>query len=257
MSDSSARVLNLRSPTGGPPLKDVEDFSLVLGGPLFQLLRKSHLEGDAMDLLHRRILASVLITWFPLLLLSLFSSTSNSVARLSFFQDIEVHARFLVALPVLIGAELLVHLRIRPMVRRFVEWGMVPQEEMALFQKAIRNAVKMRDSVYVEVALLVTVYTLGVLLWSGRRELGAGTWYSMPGSRWNLTVPGYWYVFLSLPMFQFILLRWYMMSRCSWSSTAIHSKGQAAGLKFDPSSSKRSFKRFFFQNVQEPEGRLQ
>jgi len=163
-----------------------------------------------MDLLHRRILASVLITWFPLLLLSLFSSTSSSLARLSFFQDIEVHARFLVALPVLIGAELLVHLRIRPMVRRFVEWGMVPQEEMALFQKAIRNAVKMRDSVYVEVALLVTVYTLGVLLWSGRRELGAGTWYSMPGSRWNLTVPGYWYVFLSLPMFQFILLRWYL-----------------------------------------------
>jgi hypothetical protein len=36
-----------------------------------------------------------------------------------------------------------------------------------------------------------------------------------------------------------------------------HSKGQAAGLKFDPSSSKRSFKRFFFQNAQEPEGRLQ
>ena len=39
-----------------------EDFSLVLGGPLFQLLRKAHLEGEALELLHRRIIASVLLS---------------------------------------------------------------------------------------------------------------------------------------------------------------------------------------------------
>ena len=210
MTESAARLLNLKSTTGSSPREDVEDFSLFLGGPLFQLLRKSHLEGDTMDLLHRRILASVLLTWFPLLLLSLFSTTGASAARLSFLHDIEVHARFLVALPVLIGAELLVHLRIRPVVRRFVEWGMVRREDMGLFHKAIENAVKMRDSVYVELALLLTAYTLGLWLWTGRREFGSATWYCMPGSRWNLTLPGYWYVFLSLPIFQFILLRWYM-----------------------------------------------
>ena len=33
---------------------------------------------------------------------------------------------------------------------------------------------------------------------------------SLPGSRWNLTPAGYWYVFVSLPLFQFILLRWYL-----------------------------------------------
>ena len=103
---------------GGEP----EDFSLVLGGPLFQLLRKAHLEGDALELLHRRIIASVLLTWFPLLILSLFSGVTGGVGRVSFFRDIEVHARFLVALPILIGAELLVNSRIRPVVRRFVEW---------------------------------------------------------------------------------------------------------------------------------------
>ena len=51
-------------------LSEVPDFSLVLGGPLFQLLRKFHLEGDAMELLHRRVLACILLTWLPLLLLS-------------------------------------------------------------------------------------------------------------------------------------------------------------------------------------------
>ena len=32
----------------------------------------------------------------------------------------------------------------------------------------------------------------------------------MPGGRWHLTPAGYWYVFVSIPILQFILLRWYM-----------------------------------------------
>jgi hypothetical protein len=31
------------------------DFSLVLGGPIFQLFCKSHLSEDTLDLLHRRL----------------------------------------------------------------------------------------------------------------------------------------------------------------------------------------------------------
>ena len=32
------------------------DFSLVLGGPVFQLLQKSHLSGSDLELLRRRLL---------------------------------------------------------------------------------------------------------------------------------------------------------------------------------------------------------
>jgi len=183
---------------------------LVLGGPLFQLLRKSHLEGGALELLHRRIAVIALLTWLPLLLLSIFGLGVGSVSRISFLRDIEVHARFLVALPVLIAAELLVHSRIRLIVRRFVEWRIVLPEDMPLFHRAIESAVKIRNSVVVELVLLAAVYTLGLWVWSGRSELGLVTWYALPGGRWKLTPAGYWYVFVSLPAFQFILLRWYM-----------------------------------------------
>ena len=189
---------------------EAEDFSLVLGGPLFQLLRKAHLEGDALELLPRRILASILLTWLPLLILSTFGKGVGSGARISFLHDIEVHVRFLIALPVLIGAELLVNARIRLIVRRFVEWRIVLPEDMPAFHKAIGSAVKIRNSVPVELALLAIVYTFGLWAWSGRAELGVATWYALPGGRWNLTPAGYWYVFVSLPLFQFILLRWYM-----------------------------------------------
>ena len=191
-------------------LQEVPDFSLVLGGPLFQLLRKSNLAGTATELLQRRIFASILLTWLPLLLLAKLGAGRGNTGRISFFHDIEVHVRFLVALPILIGAELIVHSRIRPVIRRFVEWRIVLPESMPRFHRAIDSAVKIRNSVLVELSILAVVYTLGLLFWGNRTELGLATWYTLPGGRWDLTAAGYWYVLVSLPVFQFILLRWYM-----------------------------------------------
>ena len=201
---------NLRIGIENLPSVETEDFSLVLGGPLFQLLRRTHLQGGALELLYRRIALSILLTWVPLAVLAMFSRVGGGSGRVPFFNDIEVQARFLLALPILIGAELLVHSRIRPAVRRFLEWRIVLPEQRPVFQRAIESALRVRNSVVVELALIAVVYTVGLLFWSSRTELGLVTWYALPGSRWNLTPAGYWYVFVSLPVFQFILLRWYM-----------------------------------------------
>ena len=47
------------------------DFSLVLGGPLFQLLVRSRITTPALELVKRRIVFLSLFAWLPLLLLSL------------------------------------------------------------------------------------------------------------------------------------------------------------------------------------------
>jgi hypothetical protein len=62
--------------TSGPisdePLSEEPyDFSLVLGGPLYQFWRRAHLVGDTLELMGRRVLLLVLLAWVPLLLLSL------------------------------------------------------------------------------------------------------------------------------------------------------------------------------------------
>src|SRR5215469_10160915 len=101
-------------------LDEPPDFSIVLGGPLFQLLRRAHLGGDHLELLYRRMIFFVGITWLPLFLLATVGPFAGSTGRLAFLRDIEVHARFLVALPALIAAELLIHLRMLPLARRFV-----------------------------------------------------------------------------------------------------------------------------------------
>jgi len=186
------------------------DFSLVLGGPIFQLFRRTHLEGDHLELLRRRIVVITLFAWLPLFLLSMFTSPTGGAGRLSFLRDVEVHARFLVALPVLIGAELLVHLRIRLVVHRFVERRIVRPEDLPRFGTAIESAIRLRNSIPVECGLLLLVYTFGLLLWNSRFALSTSTWYANSGGRWNLTNAGFWYVFVSIPIVQFILLRWYL-----------------------------------------------
>src|SRR4051794_3547601 len=99
-----------------------QDFSIVLGGPLYQLWRRARLSDDALHLVRQRIATLSLICWLPLSLLSaiegrLFSGT----AAVPFVKDLEIHARFLVALPLLIAAELIVHERLAPITRQFVE----------------------------------------------------------------------------------------------------------------------------------------
>lgn len=191
-------------------LQEVEDFSLVLGGPTFQLLRRAGLQGKEADLITRRILAITLIAWLPLFVLAMLGSSGDDGSRLSFFRDVEVHVRFVFALPVLIAAELVVHLRVRPAVRRFVESRLVLPRDLPRFHKAVESAVGLRNSVVLELGLLVLVYSLGLWFWSHRVAPDAPTWYATAGGRWNLTTAGLWYVFVSIPIAQFILLRWYL-----------------------------------------------
>jgi hypothetical protein len=89
-------------------LQDAPDFSLVLGGPLFQLFRRAHLSGDTMELLKRRIIVITMIAWLPLLILSWLSGHALAGVALPFLHDIETQIRFLIALPILIAAELIV-----------------------------------------------------------------------------------------------------------------------------------------------------
>lgn len=63
--------MNEPKPTESSPLPgDSADFSLLIGGPLFQLLRRAHLSDDALGLVRLRIVVMCLLAWLPLLVLS-------------------------------------------------------------------------------------------------------------------------------------------------------------------------------------------
>lgn len=193
-------------------LQNPPDFSLVLGGPLYQLLRKAHLSDDALMLARQRIIVISLLAWLPLLLLATLEGQlyGGSVA-VPFLLDIEVHVRFLVALPLLIIAELVVHRRMRPLLLQFLERNLIPENAIGQFQAAVSSAFRLRNSVLAEVLLIVLVYGLGILVvWRHFVALDAATWYAIPSADGaKLSLAGTWYGYVSLPLFQFLLCRWY------------------------------------------------
>ena len=77
-------------------MTEPQDFSLVLGGPLDQLFRRSHLADDALDLVRRRILLITAIAWLPLLIFSVLQGLAWSGTTLPFLYDINANCRFLV-----------------------------------------------------------------------------------------------------------------------------------------------------------------
>src|SRR6185436_17607496 len=110
----------------GKPAAEPYDFSLVLGGPLYQLFRRAHLTGDTLELIRRRILVIALVAWLPLLVLSVAEGHAwDGGVTMPFLCDVDVHVRFLIALPLLVLAEIVVHQRMRPVIRQFVERGLV------------------------------------------------------------------------------------------------------------------------------------
>jgi len=224
---------------------DLHDFSLVLGGPLFRVLRRTWLCGEGLELMRRRIVALCTLCWLPLLALTALEGNAwGEAAQMPFLLDAEVHVRFLVALPLLLFAELVVHRRLQPVVRQFLERRLIPGNALPEFDAALASATRLRNSVVAELTLFGIVYGIGVLvLWRQYMALEGSSWYGvMAGGRLQPSLAGWWFGCVSLPLFQFLLLRWYfrlfVWARFLWQVSRIDlalvptHPDQAAGLGF-------------------------
>jgi hypothetical protein len=99
----------------------------------------------------------------------------------------------------------------RAIVDLFYLQGLVPDGVRAAFDAARERAIALRNSTAAEVTLIVLVYVVGILfVWRYFIALDVPTWYAAPeGDRLRPQLAGWWYMFVSIPLFQFLLLRWY------------------------------------------------
>lgn len=212
-------------------MNEKPDFSIVLGGPLFQFLMRMHLTTPALDLLKKRIVIITLFAWLPLLILSIIDGRAWGGGGVPFLLDIEAQSRFLVALPLLIGAELLVHIRLRPIVAQFIERDIISKSDLPHFMQNIDSAITLRNSMLFEAVLLVLVFVGGHLITNEVSILeafsaGPGSWYAATDNTGiHLSPAGYWYYFISRPLFQFIAFRWYfrlfVWARFLWQTSRL------------------------------------
>jgi hypothetical protein len=225
-------------------IDDPHEFSLAVGGPLYDTYLRTHLADPPLGLLHRRLLVYVLITWLPLCVLSAFDARGADVA-VSFLGDIDAHTRLLVALPLFVAAEPFVHRRLTGAVRQFIDRGLVAPADVRRFVAAVVSSARLRNSATFEIVVLLVAVVGGHWLWESRMSLPVGTWYNdrdLDGAN-HLSLAGRWYVFVSLPVFRFLALRWlarlvviwyrflWLMSRIPLRLNALH-PDRTGGLGF-------------------------
>ena len=218
-----------------------ENFSLILGGPLYQLYLRTRLLKPAVELVERRVIASIVVTWLPLLILTLIAGNALGGVKVPFLFDLDVHIRLLLALPLLIGTEVVVHRRLSIAVDQFLVRGIIAPHDRARFEEIVAMTLRWRNSAAVEFLLLAFSTSLGYWIWRWDVSLHVGTWY-LGATGDQLTAAGWWYAFISLNLFRFVLLRWYYrlilwyvllwrLSRLPLRLTALH-PDRSGGLGF-------------------------
>ncbi|MCI0658530.1 MAG: hypothetical protein L0170_15875, partial [Acidobacteria bacterium] len=219
------------------------DFSFVEGGPLYAILLRCHLVRFPVGFLGRRMAALVLLPWAPLFILSAAGGELHDGVAVPFLRHLAVHARFLISLPLLLIAEVVVHYRVAVIVRQFTAQGLIPPAVRSRFDEAVTSSHRLSHAAIPEIILALVAFTASHWFWIKRIALPIDTWYGHRGEEGiSLTAAGTWYAFVSLPLFRFILYRWYFrlavwyrflwkVSRLPLNLNPLH-PDRAAGLGF-------------------------
>jgi hypothetical protein len=190
-------------------------FSLVDGGPLCRLFRRlGCVRPDGQTNYRKTALLIVAVAWGPLIVLALVESVMTGRTPV---MDWGIHARLLVAIPLLFQAEASLRMRTRRAIDLFrsERWAGDQEDKVT---KIVAAAARLRDAVAPEVILLgLAVIGSQAVVW---RVGGVRSVLRQLTLDPHLIAPRYWYAMIALPVFQFLvyrtLWRWGIWTQLLW-----------------------------------------
>ena len=108
----------------------------------------------------------------------------------------------------MIVIEIVVGPRLGGAAARLLELGLVKPDERGRFEAAVAEALRLRDSSVLEVAVLALAYVGSFLSLAVSFSFGVSTWdllVTPTGPR--LTQAGIWNAFVAIPLYQFLVYR--------------------------------------------------
>jgi hypothetical protein len=147
------------------------------------------------------------LTWLPLFALSWMEGLAFGRVKIPFCYDIAAHVRFLFALPILVLAEIPIGRRLREVAGLLLTSGLVPAEDVGKFQAIFIDTLQLRDSRIAEILIVIAVYISSYTTIFEASFQSGNTWFR-PTPQAGLTLVGYWYALMALPIFQFLIFRW-------------------------------------------------
>jgi hypothetical protein len=191
-----------------PKDTDALDVPLSRGGGVYDLLRLIGLRPDAGRAGLTAIVVA-LVAWLPLLLLSLQANVAiGDRVSVPFLKDITAFARFLIAIPLFVLAGPFVDFRLSAALSRIVKTGLIPQSRRSDFDGALRRLQKGCSSRIPDLLMLGVAWTLAWLDLTQGAHSAVSSWMSGESGR-SLSLAGWYYSIVSLPIFTVLSLRWF------------------------------------------------
>jgi hypothetical protein len=202
-------VERLETGETGSPL--VDEFSLVQGGLIYRFQTAIGMALPNRAGVLKRALLTTLVTWFPMLILSLIQGLAfGPRVNIPFLYDFAAGIRFLIGLPLLVIAEAVIDPRLNHAVRHFVKSGLVAREDLPAFEQVLLRVNRLRNAIFPGIAILAIAFAPSIFF--KKAELlrhGFSSWHTITSaSGESLSLAGWWFALISVPLFRLLLLRW-------------------------------------------------
>jgi hypothetical protein len=219
------------------------DNVLFESGPPLGLQRHLGLvKGTQFNVVQRALLV-ILIGWVPLVILSIMQAlvlhTSSTIALL---WDAGAHARFLLAAPLLVLAEVECGGRLSAVVRHFADDGLVGDADRKHFDSAVASTRRLLDSAAVEIIVVALAYIIAVTTLLSLPIDQIPAWHKSSGVVPVYSLAGWWHILVSLPLLLILILAWMwrlaLWTRLLWRIARLNLRlvashpDHAAGLGF-------------------------
>jgi hypothetical protein len=158
----------------------------------------------------RRALLVGIIAWVPLVLLSAVEGLAlGPDPRQSMLLDIAAHARYLIALPLLVIAEAVCLPALAAIGRHFSDMGLIPPANRPRYEYLVDSTRRLLASPLTDFGILLLAYILTLGLGPSLYPQGVSTWVApLSGGAHHLSLAGWWRAIVSQPLFLMLILGW-------------------------------------------------
>src|SRR5271163_1255217 len=176
--------------------------SLVRGGPFYRAQEAIRLLDANRWNLGRRITIAIVVCWVPLVLITLLLNPHAAKGLLS---DYPINVRMLIAIPILLGGQILMENVFRKIVLHIGEAGLLTSPDAERLDRTLVTLIRLRDSAIPEavIVLLIVIHVMTMV----RGQLAIALPWSVieSGASAHITPAGWYYCIVSQLFYQFLL----------------------------------------------------
>lgn len=157
----------------------------------------------------RRALLVVLMGWAPLVVLAAVQSLSAGVDVVTpLLWEVGVHARYLLAAPLLVLAEAACALQLNEVVCHFTRSGIVGDQDRGRFDEAVGSTRRWLRSGVAEVTTILLAYLIAIAAATSYPLEQMPAWAAPVAGMPRYSLAGWWHTLISLPLLLLLIFGW-------------------------------------------------